>query len=52
MDEEEYVNVEITATMSVETYSMLTAVLIDWFTQHPDSEARSVLNDIKFTRTR
>ena len=54
MDEEEYVNVEVTATMSAESYAMLAGVLVAWCeeAQETDPHAVVLLKDIKFQRTR
>lgn len=54
MEEEEYVNVEVTATMSAESYAMLAAVLAAWIEDHSadDPHAAALLKDIKFSRTR
>jgi hypothetical protein len=53
MDEEQYVNLQVTATLNAEQYTTLVAAMTDWCTNHPEeADAIRELKSIEFVRTR
>lgn len=54
MEAEEYANMEVTAKMSGEAYSVLMYAIVTFIAEHPELALSDVhlLNTIEFTRTR
>jgi len=53
MDEEQYVNLQVTATMNGEQYTALVAAMTHWCEEHPEErDAVRQIRSIEFVRSR